>query len=143
MKRLTGVAALLFAVILAALPAIADHAAALYDKGKEAEARQDYEAAYEFYNEAYKLHPKDTRYRANAERAKFLAASSHVHRGQILRDAGKLRDALSEFQKAAAIDPSSFIAVQEAKRTQQMIQEADHPAPQSLNTGDVLTNRIQ
>ncbi len=32
------------------------------------------------------------------ERTKFLAAAAHVHRGQLLRDAGKLSEALKEFQ---------------------------------------------
>lgn len=143
MKRLRTVAVLLLVILCAALPALADKANSLFNKGRDAEARQDYEAAYADYQEAYKLKPNDVRYRAAAERGKFLAAASHVHRGQILKQAGKLQDALVEFQKAAAIDPSSFIAVQEAKQTQEMIEEAEHPRPQSLNTGDVLTNRIQ
>ena len=51
--------------------------------------------------------------------------------GQILRDDGKLTEAKLEFEKALHIDPSSFIAQQELKRTIQMIQEADHPQPQA------------
>jgi general secretion pathway protein D len=143
MTRLKSVAVLLLVVVLAALPALADKASSLYNQGRDAEARQDYESAYAAYAQAYKLKPGDVRYRAAAERGKFLAAASHVHRGQILRDAGKLQDALAEFQKAVAIDSSSFIAVQEEKRTREMIQQAEHPAPQSLNTGDVLTRRIE
>ena len=144
MRRLKSVAVLLLAISFAALPAFADKAASLYNQGREAEARQDYETAYADYAQAYKLKPDNVRYRAAAERGKFLAAASHVHRGQILRDAGKLQDALVEFQKAVAIDPSSFIAVQEEKRTRELIQQAEHPAPQSLNdSGDVLERRIQ
>jgi general secretion pathway protein D len=143
MTRLKSVAALLLIVGLAALPASADKASSMYNQGRAAEARQDYETAYADYNEAYKMKPSDVRYRAAAERGKFLAAASHVHRGQILRDSGKLQDALAEFQKAVAIDSSSFIAQQEEKRTRQMIEQAEHPAPQSLNTGDVLTRRME
>ncbi len=73
------------------------------------------------------------RYRTAYERNKFLAASSHVHRGQILRDGGKLDEAKLEFEKALAIDASSFIAQQELKRTIQMIQEAQNPQPQAEN----------
>src|SRR5438093_8706629 len=65
---------------------------------------------------------------------RFLAAASHVHRGQLLREAGKLDEALAEFQKATAIDPSSFIAQQEIRRTQQMIQEATNPQPQAATS---------
>ncbi len=143
MKRLKSVAVLLLVIGLAALPALADKAATLFNQGRDAEARQDYETAYADYAEAYRLKPTDIRYRTAATRGKFLAAASHVHRGQILRDSGKLQDALAEFQKAVAIDPSSFIAVQEVKRTQELIEQAEHPAPQSLNTGDVLSRRIE
>ena len=113
----------------------ADKAKDLYEKGADAQARQDYEKAYEFFKQAYDLKPKDLRYRTAYERNKFLAASSHVHRGQILRDAGKLDDAKTEFEKALAIDASSFIAQQELRRTLQMIQEAQNPQPQASSTG--------
>ncbi|HEX8925012.1 MAG TPA: secretin N-terminal domain-containing protein, partial [Terriglobales bacterium] len=143
MKRLKPAVVLLWLVTVAALPAFADKASSLYNKGRDAEARQDYETAYANYAEAYKIDPKNVRYRAAAERGKFLAAGAHVHRGQILRDSGKLQDALSEFEKAAAIDSSSFIAIQEVKRTRELIQQGQGAQPQSLNsTGDVLNNRI-
>src|ERR1700723_2844707 len=113
----------------------ADKAKDLYEKGADAQARQDYEKAYEFFKQAYDLKPKDLRYRTAYERNKFLAASSHVHRGQILRDAGKLDDAKTEFEKALAIDASSFITQQELRRTLQMIREAHNPQPQASSTG--------
>lgn len=114
--------ATLFAVVVAlTLPALADKAKSLYNKGKDAEARQNYEEAYDYYKQAYDLKPKDLLYRASYERLRFLAGASHVHRGQLLRNAGKLGEALAEFQKAADIDPASFIAQQELRRTQRMI----------------------
>src|ERR1035441_6690491 len=109
-----------------------DSAKAAYAKGTDAEARQNYEQAFDYFKQAYSLKPKDLRYRTAFERTRFLAASSHVHRGQILRDAGKLDEALAEFQKGLEIDPSSFIAQQEVKRTQQMIREAQNPQPQAV-----------
>ena len=42
----------------------------------------------------------------------------HVKNGQKLRNAGKLAEALAEFEKAYGIDPASDIAMQEIKRTQ-------------------------
>jgi general secretion pathway protein D len=71
------------------------------------------------------------RYRSAFERLKFLAGASHVHRGKLLREAGKLEEALAEFQKAAEIDPSSFIAQQEIRQTQKMIEAAKAPGPRS------------
>jgi len=132
MRRLISPAAtVLLLIVVGVLPASADKAKSLYSQGQDAEARQNYEAAYEFYRQAYELKPKDLRYRATYERVKFLAAAAHVHRGQLLRDSGKLEDAMAEFKKAAGIDPSSFIARQEIRRTQQMIDAASGAAPQS------------
>src|SRR5215470_8217257 len=142
MRRLFRPAALLLVVLAITLPAIADKAHSLWNKGKDAEARQDYEKAYDFYQEAFSLKPKDLRYRAAYERIKFLAAASHVHRGQIMRDSGKLDDALVEFQKAALIDPSSFIAQQEVKRTQEMIQKAAAPPQAVAPVPDTLRKKL-
>src|SRR5215467_11491646 len=126
------------------LTAFADRAKSLWDKGADAEARQNYEGAYEFYKQAYALKPKDLKYRASFERTRFLAAASHVHRGQILRDGGKLDEALAEFQKAMEVDASSFIAQQELKRTQQMVQEAQNPQPQASSTEkNALRRRLE
>jgi general secretion pathway protein D len=118
-----------------------DSATALYEKGADAEARQHYEQAFDYFKQAYNLKPKDLRYRTAFERTRFLAASSHVHRGQILRDAGKLDEALVEFQKGLETDPSSFIAQQELKRTQQMIREGENPQPQASAPGATALRR--
>src|ERR1700694_6256848 len=85
-----------------------DSAKALYDKGQDAEARQNYEQAFDYFKQAYNLKPKDLRYRTAFERNRFLAASSRVHRGQILRDDGKLDEPAVEFQKDLEPDHSSF-----------------------------------
>ncbi len=128
MKRFQCVCLVLLIALLATLPASADKARSLYSKGQQAEARQHYEEAYQFFKQAYDLHPEDTEYRSAFERSKFLAASAHVHHGQILRDEGKLDEALKEFQLAAMIDSSSGIAQQEIKRTQRLIEKAQQPA---------------
>src|SRR5437868_11973538 len=127
MNRLIRPAAILILLILA-LPAAADKAKSLYNKGKDAEARQNYEEAYENYKQAFDLKPKDLAYRAAYDRIRFLAGASHVHRGQLLREAGKLQEALAEFQKASEIDPSSSIAKQEIQVTKQMMGAANAPA---------------
>ena len=123
--RLIRPAAIALLVVAITLPiGAADSAKSFYNKGKDAEARQNYEAAYDFYKQAYEQKPKDLAYRTSYERTRFLAAASHVHRGQLLREPGKLQEALTEFQKAAEIDSSSFIAQQEIRRTQKMINDA-------------------
>ena len=143
MRRLCIPALVLLSVLSVVLPLAADKAKSLYDHGKDAEARQNYEKAFDFYKQAYDLKPKDLRYRSAFERMRFLAAASHVHRGQLLRDAGKLDEALPEFQKALEIDPSSFIAQQEVRRTQEMVNEVKNPRPQSAAPPSSLKHRLE
>jgi general secretion pathway protein D len=144
MKRLQRFGFVILLALLVAMPAIADKAKSLYEKGRDAEARQNYEAAYDFYKQAYDLKPKDIQYRTSYERTKFLAAASHVHRGQLLREAGKLQDALKEFEAAIAIDPSSFIAEQEAKRTRKMILDAQSaPSKTTKAEQDGVSERLE
>lgn len=143
MKSLQRLGLVILLALAVAMPAIADKAKSLYEKGRDAEARQNYEAAYDFYKQAYDLKPKELQYRTAYERTKFLAAASHVHRGQILRDAGKLDEALKEFEGAIAIDPSSFIAQQEAKRTRKMIVDAQSgPSKSSRAMQDGVSERL-
>jgi len=134
----------LFLLLVAAitLPAIADNAKNLYAKGEDAEARQNYEAAYGFFKQAYDLKPKDLRYRTSFERVRFEAAAAIVHNGQKLRDDGKLEEAVAAFQKALTIDPSLFIAKQELARTQKMINDIHNPPPQAAGPPAGLERRV-
>jgi general secretion pathway protein D len=142
MRRLMPAAAVLL-VVFAILPAIADKAKSVYEQGQDAEARENFEAAYNFYRQAYDLKPKDLRYKASFERLRFKAAATIVHHAQGLRDAGKLQEALAEFQKAAQIDPSLFIAQQELNRTLQMINDASNPPPQAAGPPNQLEKKIR
>ena len=142
MTRLIRPAALLF-IIISILPAAADSAKSLYNRGKDAEQRQDYEKAYDFYKQAYDQKPKDLQFRAAFERLRFLAGASHVHRGQLLREGGKLQEAMAEFQKAAEIDPSSSIAQQELRRTQKLMEAAGSAPPRAQAPPTPLQKRIQ
>ncbi|HSY92723.1 MAG TPA: cohesin domain-containing protein [Candidatus Binatus sp.] len=142
MRRLRRPALLLLLVAAVTLPAIADKAKDLYAKGQDAEARQKYVAAYEFFKQAYDLRPKDLRYRAAFERLRFEAAATIVHDGQKLREDGKLDEAVAEFQKALAIDPSLFIAKQELNRTQKMISDQRNPEPQAAGPPAGLERRV-
>ena len=112
-------------------------------KAQDAEARQNLRSRLRLYKQAYDLKPKDLRYRASFERMKFLAGASHVHRGQLLRDGGKLEEALAEFQKAMDIDPSSFIAQQEFRRTKDLINQATNPQQAAAPPPSALRRRVQ
>jgi general secretion pathway protein D len=139
---LTRPALFLLLVAAVTLPAIADNAKNLYAKGEDAEARQNYEAAYGFFKQAYDLKPKDLRYRTSFERVRFEAAAAIVHNGQKLRDDGKLEEAVAAFQKALTIDPSLFIAKQELSRTLKMINDIHNPPPQAAGPPAGLERRV-
>ncbi|MFZ0912919.1 MAG: cohesin domain-containing protein [Candidatus Korobacteraceae bacterium] len=144
MKRFTRVLAVL--LIGAVLPALASNdkaAKALFQKGKDAEVRQDYIAAYNFYHQAYQLKPADLTYRAAFEYVRFLASASYVHQGEILVKAGKLQEGLTDFEQAITIDPSSFIAQQQANKTRRLIQKTLNPAPPAPTTESGLTKRME
>ncbi len=143
MRRLLQPASLLLLVALT-LPAFAGDKTAkdLYAKGQDAEARQQYEAAYNFYKQAYDLKPKDLRYRASFEHSRFEAAASIVHNGQKLREEGQLDAAVAEFQKALGIDPSLFIAKQELNRTLKLINDQRNPAPQAAGPPSGLEKKV-
>jgi general secretion pathway protein D len=131
MKRFTAVLALLLMVAVSALANTDKQAKQLYDKGKQAEARQDYISAYNFYHQAYQLKPTDLTYRSSYEYVRFLAAAAYVHQGQLLMTGGKLQEALTDFEEALAIDPSSFIAQQEANKVREMIRKSQNPGAPS------------
>ena len=133
----------LLLVAVVTLPTIAaDKAKTLYSEGQDAEARQQYVKAYDFFKQAFDLKPKDLRYRAAFERIRFEAAAQMVHDGQKLRDDGKLDEAVAEFQKALAIDPSLFIAKQELNRTVKMINDQRNPPPQAAGPPAGLERRV-
>ena len=117
-------------------------AKALYEKGKAAEAREDYITAYNDYHQAWELKPTDLRYRTAAEFVRFLASASYVHQGEILMNAGKLQEALTDFEQAIAIDPSSFIAQQQANKVRQLLLKGQNAAP-APSTQSGLTRRME
>src|SRR5467141_1681273 len=94
-----------------------------YSHGRKAEHLQDYDAAYDYYQKALKHDPENAEYLIKFNQARFEASSLHVKNGVKLRDRGQLEAAASEFQRAAAIDPSSPIAEQELRKTVNAIEE--------------------
>jgi general secretion pathway protein D len=89
---------------------------------RAAEARKDFEQALDLYNQALSEDPVDPSYILGMRRARFQAGEAHVQAGQKLRDSGQVEPSLVEFQKAFAVDPSSAVALQELRRTTEMIE---------------------
>ena len=125
------------AVLALCLPGYADSGSAAFKRGAQAEAQNNYDAAFTAYKEAYQLTPKNPKYQAAYTRIRFSAAQQHVQAGQLLLDAAKYTEALAEFQRAAEIDHTSFIAQQQIRRTTDFLRkqaqraEAATPKPQS------------
>jgi len=127
----------LLAIIACSVSAYADRASAAYKRGVHAEHQNKYDEAYQAYSEAHSLKPKDAKYYTAYVRVRFYAALEHVRQGQQLRNSGKLDEAVVEFQRAADIDHTNFVAQEEARRTADMArkqarrEEAPKVAPQS------------
>jgi general secretion pathway protein D len=124
MKQLKSVGALLF-VLAIVLPGYADQASAAYKRGTRAESHNQIQQAYEDFREAHTLKPKDPKYYAAFVRTRFHVAAEHVRTGQQLEAAGKLQEALAEFQLAAQIDHTNFVAEAEARQTVEMIRKQE------------------
>ena len=92
-----------------------------YKAGLRAEQKNNYDLAYESFKVAHAKKPNEPRYTAAFLRARLYASSQHVMLGQQLRDVAKLQDALVEFRRATEIDPSSFAAQQEIRRTTELM----------------------
>jgi len=89
--------------------------------GRSSEAKKEWDAALDSYEKALSEDPSDMVYQMAAEKARFQASQGHVDKGLKIRSQGLLGEALLEFQKAYALNPGSAVAVQELRRTQEMI----------------------
>src|SRR6185312_12952163 len=132
MRKVTASLTIVF--LFAAFLSAAESAKTLFQKGAKAEARQDYEAAFEFYKAAFQQKPDELKYRVPFERTRMLSAASKIKRGQKLRSQGNLQEALTVFQQAIEVDPSNDLAAQEIRRTEQMIQKGGSGGGQATTT---------
>jgi general secretion pathway protein D len=73
------------------------------------------------YLQALDLKPTEPSYMIAMRRARFESGQKHVENGVKLRTSGKPSEAMGEFQKALIADPASSIAIQELKRTQDLL----------------------
>ncbi len=113
--------ALVFFLVLAPVEGRNKKGEKLLKDGQIAETRKQYDLALKLFEEALNIDPGDQGYLLAVRRARFQASQSHVDGGQKMRQAGKLEEALAEFQKAFALDPGSTMAEQELRRTYEMI----------------------
>jgi general secretion pathway protein D len=119
--------------VLGPIKAHAQSAKTWNKRGEAAEARQDFDTAYDAYQHAVQKDPNDLRYKAHFDRMRYLAAVGHVDRGRVLRQSGDLNGALAQFNRAVQMDPSNQTAQQEIDQIQQQLstQPSGGPPPPS------------
>jgi general secretion pathway protein D len=91
----------------------AQSAGSLFKSGQNAEARQDFDAALDFYQKANAKNPKELTYRTALYRVRLSTSAMHVSKGRKLLQSGDEQGALTEFLHAAEIDPANEAALQE------------------------------
>ncbi|HUX45988.1 MAG TPA: cohesin domain-containing protein [Terracidiphilus sp.] len=97
----------------ACAPLHAESAKSYFKAGQAAEASQNYDAAYQNYQKAYSMDPRDLSFRTALYRVRETAAAMHVTKGRQLLRAGQEQAALVELLRAAEIDPGNEAAQQE------------------------------
>jgi general secretion pathway protein D len=101
-----------------------------WDKlGQAAEARKDYDTAFENYRHAANLKPNDLRYKENFARMRFQAAAAHVDSGRVLIQNGDLNGAMTQFLRALEINPGYEVAQQEIDQLQKQMSASPPGGP--------------
>jgi general secretion pathway protein D len=139
--------ALVFGPALIGLSSVSLHAESAssdYKRGQNAEAREDYDAAVDFYQKACTKAPKDVTYRTSFYRVRVSASGAHLSKGRKLLQAGDEQGALTEFLHAAEVDPSNEAAQQEIARVRQkhgeVSPQTETSLPQAPGTEDELAS---
>jgi general secretion pathway protein D len=118
-----GLTALIFLAVagisVPAAQAAGPSANSLYKHGQAAEARQDYDTAFEDYQKAYQKNPKDMRCETAFYRVRITASAAHVSQGRKLFQSGDTQGALAEFLHASEIDPGNESAQQGIARVRE------------------------
>jgi general secretion pathway protein D len=115
----------------------AESASKDFKSGQTAEARDDIDAAYNFYLKAFQKDPKDGHYKTAYERLKFSAAALHTKRGEKLRDQGDFVGAITEFMHSLEIDPSYELAQQDIDATKRAMGKPEERSETSVSTAEL------
>ena len=144
MMRLRFLFALLLVLTLSAA-VYPDEASTAYKRGVHAESQKQYDAAFQAYKRAYSLKPNEPRYATAYLRSRTYAAALHaangmklLHEGEEGRDDIKLQEALTEFQLAADIDSTNYVAAQGVREASAVLRRRESggaaAAPESALT---------
>lgn len=121
----------------------AQSANSYFKQGQGAESRDDFDTAFQDYQKAFSMSPKNETFRAAFYRVRFSDAAMHVTKGRNLLAAGNEEGALSELLRAAEIDPSNEAAQQEISKIRN--RHGQEPAvesgsPMSAQTGEEISS---
>jgi general secretion pathway protein D len=126
------------------MPTYADQANAAFKRGARAESKNQSDAAFEAYKQAYALKPKDPKYATAYLRVRTAAAISHVQNGEKLLNSGDLEGAISEFQRAEEIDGTNFLAGEEMRRAAFLLKRKNESGGKgSANQESQLTKQAE
>ena len=139
--RMAAGLSLLFVFVWVAGAAHAQSASAWNKRGQYAEARDDYDAAFEAYRQAWLKKPGDMRYKERYERLRFQSANAHVDRGRVLRQSGDVGGAINEFARALQIDPGNQAAAQELELTQKPATPGGRPQASAAEAAGGVNNQ--
>jgi general secretion pathway protein D len=126
------------------MPTYADQASAAFKRGARAESKNQSDAAFEAYKQAYALKPKDPKYATAYLRVRTAVAINHVQNGEKLLNSGDLEGAISEFQRAEEIDGTNFLAGEEIRRAAFLLKRKNESGGKgSANQESQLTKQAE
>jgi general secretion pathway protein D len=109
-------------LLLGALAPGADRQAErAYREGRRLQRDGKLREAFEAYQRAADLVPRDQRFVVAREMTRQQAAFAYVNAGERLMRAGRYADAIREFEQAADLDPSNDFTQQELKRAREAV----------------------
>ena len=121
MHRKAYLSLLAFAVIFLIGCPKANQANADYSDGRKAETLQDYDTALVHYERALRAEPANAEFKLREMHARYSAGQFHLEQGQKALQKGDPQQALTEFQKTQALDPSNTAADQQVKHTLELL----------------------
>ena len=107
----------LIAIFLAACPKANQD----FEAGRKAEMLQDYDTALVDYERALRANPTNVEYKLRADKMHYQDGQFHLEKGEKELKQGNLELALTEFQRAQAIDPSNPGPDQQIKKTMELL----------------------
>jgi general secretion pathway protein D len=110
----------------------AESAGSMFKHGQAAEAREDYDTAFDLYQKALAKSPNDLTYKTSLARIRVSASGMHMTKGRKLLTAGDDQGALAEFLHAGEIDPSNEAAQQEIAKVRKRATEVSPQGETSI-----------